>query len=504
MNKIILSLICLYSLLSCNDFITEKPETHVNNQNFWKTEQDVATAVYGVQQNFRSIFGSITIIYRDRGLPFDWVGSLWQKISLNDLRSSWKLTSGNLLWADFYRIISNCNLVIDNIHRANLSEERRNFWETQVQFLKCFTYFYLIRTWGDIPYITNSEDITPHSRLSWLQVADNLRETLKKVVETAPSVNKLIDENGTLITSKQFSGKETAKVLWAQIDCWTAFLGNRQELYEEGIRLITEVIESGCYELLDNPLQVRDIGLLGDSKEGVFELAYKDSPEDIHTIGNTMCMMTQKWPLMPNTNPSTKRTIVRLSYKGFDELYNDPNDERRNVYCYQPDETRNYPQSINQGAVYFQKWAHFVTYQDGINAGKVRGYTGNLIIIRLSKLYLQRAAMRFRTGDISGAKDDLNIIRKRAKVKEYTETEGDLLKAIVLEQIREHLGEGINDRYFTIVENGFHKEMLLGGFKTLTDDDVKKGALFLPVALGAFTNNPFMRQTEYWKTIYGQ
>lgn len=503
MNKILLSFITLFLLVSCDNFIIEEPETHMNNQNSWQTEQDVATAVYGLHQIFRNNFGSADIFYRDRGMPFDEVASTWTKSSQNDL-SGWGPNSGNLVWGDYYRIIANCHLVLENLYRANLPLDRQNFYETQAQFLLCYTYYYLICNWGDVPYIDKGEDIEPHARMPWVEVADHLREILYHVIEIAPSVDKLFDEKRNPIISKQFACKESAKALLAQIDCRTALLGNRPELNKEGIRLITEIIDSGLYGLLDNYQQVRDLGLLGNSIEGVFELDFEDTPDDIHQIGRTMCMMAQKWPLMPNTTPATKRTIARLSYKAFNLLYNDPNDERRNVITYKPDETINYPQNINQGAVYFQKWPHFKTYQEGTNKGKVRGYVGNLIIIRLSKLYLQRAVMEYRTDNLESAKRDLNIIRQRSNVKNYSESEGDLLIAIVNEQIREHLGEGINERFNTIIENGLYKEMLPGKFKTLTDDDVRKGALFIPVALGAFIHNPFMRQNEYWKMILGR
>lgn len=43
------------------------------------------------------------------------------------------------------------------------------------------------------------------------------------------------------------------------------------------------------------------------------------------------------------------------------------------------------------------------------------------------------------------------------------------------------------------------REKLRGKFKTLTDQDVADGALFVPVGSIAFSNNTRMIQTTYWK-----
>lgn len=74
MKKRIYIILLLLPLASCNDmfknFLNEEPETLVTNTNFWKTEKDVASAVYELHVMFRSWGGYVeTRLYRDRGLP---------------------------------------------------------------------------------------------------------------------------------------------------------------------------------------------------------------------------------------------------------------------------------------------------------------------------------------------------------------------------------------------------------------------------------------------------
>ena len=69
MKKNILLLIFLAALVfACDDFLTEEPEIAVTNNNFWKTEKDVESAVYGLHGEFRTVFGDVVMLYRDRGL----------------------------------------------------------------------------------------------------------------------------------------------------------------------------------------------------------------------------------------------------------------------------------------------------------------------------------------------------------------------------------------------------------------------------------------------------
>lgn len=131
--------------------------------------------------------------------------------------------------------------------------------------------------------------------------------------------------------------------------------------------------------------------------------------------------------------------------------------------------------------------------------GRLKGYEDNQIIIRLADILLLRAELRAKTGDTGGAIADLNRVRRRAGAAEYPAGENDLKEAIAVERDRELFCEGITIRFFDILRNGTFREKLRGGFKTLTDQDVADGALFLPVGKSAFFNNTLMRQNIYWK-----
>ena len=138
-------------------------------------------------------------------------------------------------------------------------------------------------------------------------------------------------------------------------------------------------------------------------------------------------------------------------------------------------------------------------YTSGNQVGQLKSFEDNEIIIRLADMILLRAELKAKSGDTKGAIRDLNWVRNRAGLRDYSPTDGNLVEAIADERDRELFCEGISTRYFDIMRNGTFREKLRGNFKTLTKQDVIDGALFYPVARQAFVDNTLMRQTPYWK-----
>ena len=52
---------------SCEDFLTEEPETEVTNNNFWKTEKDLEVGVNGMYKIFRFNHGNNVSVHQGFG-----------------------------------------------------------------------------------------------------------------------------------------------------------------------------------------------------------------------------------------------------------------------------------------------------------------------------------------------------------------------------------------------------------------------------------------------------
>lgn len=483
---------------SCDNFLNQEPETKVNNLNFWKDEKDVEAAVYGLHRILRESLGNVTIItYRDRGWAFDYSTSLFKNGLENKLSPNWKSGDARISWQLEYQIIASANLVIDNISRADLPKERHNFYLGQAYCLRAYVYFYILRSWGDAPLITNSEDVGPKKRSSWIDLANLVREDLKKAIELLPPASQLKDANGASIESKQIPSQGTAYAILAHLEAWVSALNNQPELNQAAIQAADQVINSGEYSLAKDPAEVCEKVMLGNSREGIFELNYQNTDLDLKG-GSDIATFCEGWPIIPRRTVSYRRSVTISNAKVM-EMFPDLNDMRRSEYFFKLDSMAKLSPAVTTRAAYIQKWRHAIAYVGGNDDGQFNSFEDNAILIRLADIILLRAELREKTGDIAGAIDDLNTIRRRAGALEYSNAEGDLKEAIALEREKELFLEGLQLRYFDVIRNGTFREKLQGDFKTLTDQDVVEGALFLPVNSDAFYNNTLMVQTPYWK-----
>lgn len=197
------------------------------------------------------------------------------------------------------------------------------------------------------------------------------------------------------------------------------------------------------------------------------------------------------------------REYNRISVKTVKEIYPEENDLRRKEFWYDLGHV-SYTvegEEVTSPYAFIHKWRdyHYQTNSEMLEGqGKVPVATDcDYVFWRLADVVLLRAECRARLQKTT-AKDDLDRIRKRAGLEAYagsTEPEA-LRREIFNERRRELFGEG--QYYFDIVRNGYYREMLRGKFKTLTDEEVRNGALYTWVSSDAFEKNTLMTQNTYW------
>lgn len=498
MKRIIYLFLLLLVCSSCfDDFLTQKPETKATNNNFWKDARDVQSATDGLHALFRDVFGGVTVrLYRERAMPFDYLSPTWRYIAENDLTRTFKPDDPALSWYYEYQVIAQANLIIDNIDRANLTEEQYNMYLGQALTLRAYTYFYIIRIWGDAPLVSHSEDVGEKARESSLVIADFVTNDLIKAAKILPTAGYLKDHNGAMILSKQYCSRGTANAILAHLYAWRVGVYKESELLAKAIAACDDVINSGDYVLADNIKDLCNIVLKGNSREGIFEVGFFDLPDEFNRSGSCMAGVCQKWPVDALATPATRRTLLRLDYETAKEMFDGT--ARWNEYFYMPDSMATLPTTTTQGAVYIQKFRFPLTYADGSQVGKIRGYNQNEIIIRLADIILLRAELQALAGNSAGAITDLNTIRKRAGAPLYSSNE-NLTIAIQYERDKELFLEGFSRQYFDAVRTGLFRERLKGGFKNLTDQEVDDGAYYLPVSTDFFRFNSLATQTPYWE-----
>lgn len=490
----LLYLIFLSGLFSCDDFcdgyLTKEPTSDVTTGNFWKTETDVETGIRQVYAKYVEHFGGATVrLNRNRALPFDYLSATWLNISKNYLHLKWPKSSVAISWKNEYDIISEINKVLYYIGKAEMPEARRNIYIAQMKTMRAIIYDYLAKTWGDCPYKTDYFDVAPVEKTSQDEILDYAARDIEESLPFLPVASEIKNADGSPNISKMIPSRGTGYMYLSQIYAFKGVKHNDRVLMEKALAAADSVIKSGDYSLAPTVKDVCETVLKGNSTEGIHEIDFYDI--EFETNRHNACMFgpTVQYPLVTNSTPATARTGARLSYTKAKEMFSPLDDWWTNAF-YDPDNMILLPESQTKGAVYIYKHRNLLFTESGIQKGKIRALDENEIVYRLADAYLTVAEMYARLGNPQMAKEYLNVIRRRANCQDYSESEGDLLRAIFKTWVKERFMEGFDFEYYLRLRFGYLSE-LPGDFSEVSDP----ASYYLPVGEAALVN-----QNTYWIT----
>lgn len=158
----------LFALLpfmtSCSDFLEIEPLNEIVLENFWNEKADVNDIIAGCYSGMQSdamirrmiIWGEARSENIGAGLNSTDDANL-----LNVLNENIMATNGYTSWDGFYNIINRCNTVIK--YAPQVAANDPSYTESELQAniaemvaLRSLCYFYLIRTFRDVPYSTEA------------------------------------------------------------------------------------------------------------------------------------------------------------------------------------------------------------------------------------------------------------------------------------------------------------------------------------------------------------
>ncbi|MFM2293415.1 MAG: hypothetical protein RIS29_3228, partial [Bacteroidota bacterium] len=157
-TKIIILLVTIITSTSCSNWLDVQPEDGVVRDRYWKTKEEVRAAVLGcysqmldykmMQEYF--VWGEMRA---DMASPAS--GAAPSLLALN----TGEITSTNTYsdWASFYKVINQCNTVIElapNVLKLDESftDKQLKAYLAEVTCIRSLMYFYLVRTFRDVPY----------------------------------------------------------------------------------------------------------------------------------------------------------------------------------------------------------------------------------------------------------------------------------------------------------------------------------------------------------------
>jgi putative outer membrane protein probably involved in nutrient binding len=507
--KKIIYIFLLALFCACDNVLDVKPENAMTFTNFFQDEEDVNMMTIQLHSFFKyKMFEGETMVYR--AIYADKVMDSYV-LNYRNLNQSAIIQGGNN-WKNHYDLIYVANVILDNVYRAeNLPEDRKNFYVGQAYFVKGFAYFDLARKWGECVITKNSTTTDVYAKRPVMEIIDEAIRNAEEAYKILPLYADMRDISGAVWKTKQYGCKGSAAALLAHLYAWKGSVidlceleGDAKECYRESIEWASLLIDKkvGNYGLETEPELVckrtlKGLDELSDESIMEFELDEFTEYPNVYMIG----MQYLTWPVDETKLPgSIKDKDWGILSSSVRTMYEE-GDKRRDAYFYEFEKWAN-PDSVHVtgGYAYVNKWREGVYVRYSWSPDLQWDYLrSNYCYWRMADIYLLRAECYAKLGD-NMAESDLNEVRDRAGAKLYpaaTDTR-DIKYAIFKEREKELLLEG--HRYYDIVRNGldYIHEFLDGNFKTLTLQDIKSGALYLPVSSEAFTLNDLMRQNIYW------
>ncbi len=270
-------LLVLVPIHSCDQWLELIPPNGLVQDEYWKTKEDVEATLMGAYALFNQIdeklflYGEIRgdLISRDNNTP-NYINSIIEG----------NIYPNNQLcdWSEFYEIINYCNNVLKyapivfDIDKT-FSEFQMKGLESEALFLRSLAYFYLVRIFRDVPYVTEpseSDDVEfylPKSDESVILegITADLLEARRYVRE----------EYGSLENNMGRASKNAINALLADISLWNFE-------YQECIDYI-EAIEESSVTLVSSGKWF-SIYYPGNSLESIFELQFDSKLDQNNTM----------------------------------------------------------------------------------------------------------------------------------------------------------------------------------------------------------------------------
>ena len=160
MKKIfnILKLIVLSALLlvGCEEHLQVDTYNDITGGSFWKTPSDAETFAIGIQAKVASTLHSSNnyITPTDGRTEMFRPGGLGPRLTGHVELHTQTATLGGGNWKGYYSTIHHCNLLLQEIEAIEFDDEaKKDEIRAAGYFFRAFTYFDLVRIYGDVPLV---------------------------------------------------------------------------------------------------------------------------------------------------------------------------------------------------------------------------------------------------------------------------------------------------------------------------------------------------------------
>lgn len=424
-TKVLLMVLFLVSLMNagCDDFLeVDDPTGQISNNAVFENDETATAAVtslYGklrdqviLTANFEGT-SPLMGLYSDEldSYSTDHSGPIYAFYNHTIIAPNSVVKS---IWDGSYNLIFMSNSALEGIAASHsLSPEVKKQLTGEALFVRALTHFYLVNLYGDIPYITTTDYLVNQ------EVSRMPTETVyEKIINDLSEAKELLTEqyvSGERVRANRYAVSALlARVYlymqhWQQAESESSMLINTSSLFH----LETDVNNEFLRESSSAILQLKPKNPGDPTLEAAIFLFVSGPPSSL--------------ALTPNLVQSFEEGDLRRS---------------------------NWISDVTDGS---QVWYAPYKYKQRELSGSSTEYS---IALRLAEQYLIRAEARVHTGNLSGARQDINIIRNRAGLPDTDAVSTQEILESVMQERRHELFTEHGHRWFDLKRRGQAGEVL--------------------------------------------
>jgi len=278
--------------IGCSKKILEEdPKGSLTPGNFYQTAKDLemAEAALALQLNgaFNVMegvhYGADDITSKRAGNKIEFSDfDVFNANSSNSRMNDW--------WGYFYKTIKSANSLIDNFEKAeSATEEQRNAAGGYGYFMRAISYFFLTRTWGEVPMPLETIPTPNRPKAAVEEIYNLIVSDLQKAETMLPDHwPEPANQNGVDIFATRGSAKALLANVYLTMAGWPLKQTDKYALAADKAKEVIDERATWGYELLTD---YADIWKIGNkyNKEAVFACYYNnDVPEWNWENGNMM------------------------------------------------------------------------------------------------------------------------------------------------------------------------------------------------------------------------
>lgn len=486
-NKI--RLICLILLLSgCSKQLDIKPEVFISPEELYKDEAGVVAGVTGIYRQLlvlkRSDYAIVGMVGTDEGKTTTFVptwGPYWQGFSAINSYSPLMTGQNDVVqgfWSVSYKGIINANVAIKYIQQAPVNEALKKLCIGEAKFLRALFYFYLVQLFDGVPLPTDADNPAADRDGYPRSSADDV---YKLIIEDLQYAVTNLNNKGNNGQDAGRATKEAAMALLGKVYLTRKDYANAKSTLAP---LITATNVSLLPKYADLYVETNENNI-----ESLFEIQFSNETDNTSNMANN----TGCWQInSPTLSGAGGHVII-------------PTD-----YYYERFEDGDLRKDATFRSVFFDKDGNPVDYSWWADVGKphVKKFditTGvsvsgslssrNMYYLRYADVILMYAEVENELHEVNIAVENLNKIRDRAGLEDYTGvvTQEALRAEIMLERMRELGFEGW--RWFDLKRTG----TLLTETKAHNIDaapNMLAKHLLYPIPAKEFENNPALQPAD--------